>query len=117
MKNTVLTTSISLQNSDTFLSDTVLHSLIKICLAQGSVVCAAGSGAIEKQEPLPIGDVAKRSLEIAAKATGQIGWISFWTQLALSIVSAVILLFSVAFTSQVSICRDGNRRSGVEKGG
>lgn len=64
------------------------------------MVCAAAKGAIEKQEPLPIGDVAKRSLQIAANATGQVGWISFWTQLALSIVSAVILLFSVAFTSQ-----------------
>jgi len=29
------------------------------------------------------------------------GWISFWVQLSLSVVSAVILLFSVAFTSQV----------------
>ena len=29
------------------------------------------------------------------------GWISFWVQLTLSVVSAVILLFSVAFTSQV----------------
>ena len=28
------------------------------------------------------------------------GWISFWVQLTLSVVSAVILLFSVAFTSQ-----------------
>lgn len=27
------------------------------------------------------------------------GWVSFWIQLALSLVSAVILLFSVAFTS------------------
>ena len=72
---------------------------------QGSVGCAAAKGAIEKQEPLPIGDVARRSLQIAANATGKLGWISFWTQLALSIVSAIILLFSVAFTSQVSLCR------------
>lgn len=28
------------------------------------------------------------------------GWIGFWTQLTLSVVSGVILLFSVAFTSQ-----------------
>jgi hypothetical protein len=29
------------------------------------------------------------------------GWLAFWIQLTLSIVSGVILLFSVAFTSQV----------------
>jgi hypothetical protein len=29
------------------------------------------------------------------------GWIGFWVQLTLSVVSGVILLFSVAFTSQV----------------
>ncbi|EIE19576.1 hypothetical protein COCSUDRAFT_19300, partial [Coccomyxa subellipsoidea C-169] len=41
-----------------------------------------------------------KSLSRAAKSCRQIGWFSFWTQLSLSIVSAGILLFSVAFTSQ-----------------
>lgn len=30
------------------------------------------------------------------------GWISFWTQLVLTTIAAVILLFSMAFTAQVS---------------
>lgn len=52
-------------------------------------------------EVIPVSDVARRALEAASNSTGQTGWFSFWLQLALSIVSAVILLFSVAFTSQV----------------
>ena len=54
-------------------------------------------------EVVPVSDVARRALEAAANSTGQTGWFSFWLQLALSIVSAVILLFSVAFTSQVNL--------------
>lgn len=48
-----------------------------------------------------VSEAAKKALGRAAKACRQIGWFSFWTQLSLSIVSAGILLFSVAFTSQV----------------
>ncbi|KAI8464722.1 MAG: hypothetical protein J3K34DRAFT_388344 [Monoraphidium minutum] len=33
------------------------------------------------------------------------GWLAFWTQLTLSVVSGIILLFSVAFTSQVRASR------------
>ncbi|BDA46614.1 Protein TIC 21, chloroplastic [Coccomyxa sp. Obi] len=47
-----------------------------------------------------VSEAAKKSLGRAAKACRQIGWFSFWTQLSLSIVSAGIMLFSVAFTSQ-----------------
>lgn len=36
----------------------------------------------------------------ATKAMSKYGWASFWVQLTLSAVSAIILLFSVAFTSQ-----------------
>eukprot|EP00983_Pelagomonas_calceolata_P115722 1160228-Pelagomonas_calceolata.AAC.3 len=39
----------------------------------------------------------------ATRAVQRYGWISFWVQLSLSVVSAVILLFSVAFTSQVEM--------------
>lgn len=49
-----------------------------------------------------VSEAAKKSLGRAAKACRQIGWFSFWTQLSLSIVSAGIMLFSVAFTSQVA---------------
>ena len=44
---------------------------------------------------------AKKSLDRTANACHRVGWLSFWTQLSLSVVSAGILLFSVAFTSQV----------------
>ena len=62
----------------------------------------------ETVDPLEISpavsEAAKKSLGRAAKSCRQIGWFSFWTQLSLSIVSAGILLFSVAFTSQVHAC-------------
>lgn len=64
---------------------------------------AAAKGSDAQTEVVPVSDVARRALEAAANSTGQTGWFSFWLQLALSIVSAVILLFSVAFTSQVRI--------------
>ncbi len=35
-------------------------------------------------------------------ALRNIGWLSFWGQLVLTVVSAVILLFSVGVTNQVS---------------
>ena len=44
---------------------------------------------------------AKKSLDRTANACHRVGWLSFWSQLSLSVVSAGILLFSVAFTSQV----------------
>lgn len=47
-------------------------------------------------------EYAKNQLSKAARACRRIGWFSFWTQLSLTIVSAGILLFSVAFTSQAS---------------
>lgn len=68
---------------------------------------AAAKGSQEAEAAIPVTDLAKRALNCAANSTRQIGWFSFWTQLALSIVSAVILLFSVAFTSQVE-CLDLN---------
>lgn len=45
-------------------------------------------------------DAARKALQRATRAVQRYGWISFWVQLTLSVVSAVILLFSVAFTSQ-----------------
>lgn len=47
-------------------------------------------------------EVAKENLAKAANACRRYGWISFWTQLVLSTISAIILLFSLAFTSQNS---------------
>jgi len=47
-----------------------------------------------------MGEAARKALERATSAIRRYGWIGFWVQLTLSVVSAVILLFSVAFTSQ-----------------
>jgi hypothetical protein len=51
-----------------------------------------------------LGEAAKSSLSKATQAMSRYGWIGFWVQLTLSVVSGVILLFSVAFTSQVGAC-------------
>lgn len=48
-----------------------------------------------------MGEAARKALARATRATNRYGWIGFWVQLSLSLVSSVILLFSVAFTSQV----------------
>ena len=45
-------------------------------------------------------EAARKALFRAADSCRKVGWGSFWTQLALSIASAGILLFSVAFTAQ-----------------
>jgi len=62
---------------------------------------------------------ARAALMRATSAMRRYGWIAFWTQLTLSVVSGVILLFSVAFTSHVrrpAWCRE-RRRRGVWTGG
>lgn len=56
----------------------------------------------EEQVSLAVSEAARKALNRAADACRRVGWISFWVQLSLSVVSAGILLFSVAFTSQVS---------------
>ena len=66
--------------------------------------------------PNPMGETARRALANATQATKRYGWISFWVQLTLSVVSAVILLFSVAFTSQVRGGRTGPRVPVCTKG-
>lgn len=47
-----------------------------------------------------MGQAARVALGRAANAVKRYGWFGFWAQLTLSVVSGVILLFSVAFTSQ-----------------
>lgn len=53
-------------------------------------------------------DAARKSLGRATRALKRYGWMGFWCQLAVSIVSGIILLFSVAFTSQVRGWRQGH---------
>lgn len=50
-----------------------------------------------------IGEAARKALGKATTALKRYGWVSFWVQLTLSVVSGVVLLFSVAFTAQVGI--------------
>lgn len=46
---------------------------------------------------------ARRNLQAAASASCRFGWISFWSQLSLSVVSAFILIFSVSFSATVGL--------------
>lgn len=48
----------------------------------------------------PISEVARQNLMSAAFACRRGGWLAFWVQLVLSSVAGVIVLFSMAFTSQ-----------------
>ena len=48
----------------------------------------------------PVSEVARQNLNNAANACRRYGWLAFWVQLVLNTVAAVIVLFSMAFTSQ-----------------
>ena len=68
------------------------------------VKCAAASASSNPPVQVTsasISEPARKNLTNAAAACRRFGWLSFWTQLVLSVVSAIILLFSVAFTSMV----------------
>ena len=54
----------------------------------------------DEDDQLQIPDVARQNLENAWSICKQYGWISFWFQLVLTVVAGVIILFSMAFTSQ-----------------
>ena len=47
-----------------------------------------------------LSEVARQNLLRAGLACRRYGWISFWVQLVLTCVAAVITLFSLAFTTQ-----------------
>lgn len=55
-------------------------------------------------EPKPdiLSEVARLNLKNAANACRRCGWLSFWVQLILTTVAAVIILFSLAFTAQAA---------------
>ena len=54
----------------------------------------------EDGEVSPIPDVARQNLESAWSLCKQYGWVSFWFQLVLTVIAGVVILFSMAFTSQ-----------------
>lgn len=45
-------------------------------------------------------EAAKANLRTAQSSLQRVGFINFWLQLVLSVVSGIVLLFSVAFTPQ-----------------
>ncbi|PSC68634.1 TIC chloroplastic-like [Micractinium conductrix] len=61
---------------------------------------AAAAAAQPPPQPADVSEVARQNLKKAAVACRRYGWISFWVQLVLNTVAAVVLLFSLAFTSQ-----------------
>eukprot|EP00873_Tetraselmis_striata_P027387 jgi/Tetstr1/447651/TSEL_035009.t2 len=64
--------------------------------SRAPVVCQADSKGGD------LGETAKANLRRAAANCKRLGWMSFWTQLILSTISIVILLFSVAFSQTVA---------------
>jgi hypothetical protein len=64
---------------------------------------SGGSGG-SAEAKLDVSEVARQNLKKAASACRRYGWLSFWVQLVLNTVAAVVLLFSLAFTSQARLC-------------
>ncbi|KAL6764511.1 hypothetical protein V8C86DRAFT_2471373 [Haematococcus lacustris] len=64
------------------------------------VASPATSSMDDQQVVERLGEAARNALIRATSAVKRYGWLSFWVQMTLSVVSGVILLFSVAFTSQ-----------------
>ena len=75
-----------------------------------SLRCSASAQPVAASaEPLDtVSEVARQNLKKAANACRRYGWISFWVQLVLNSVAAVVLLFSLAFTSQVCVRGSSN---------
>lgn len=75
-----------------------------LCVLLPTQICkGANDYAMPSAPELPVerlGEAARKALTRATAAVRRYGWLSFWAQLSLSVVSGVILLFSVAFTSQ-----------------
>lgn len=62
---------------------------------------AAGTAASSDEYGYALSEQQRRSMLLSSVSLSRWGWVSFWAQLALSITSAVILLFSMGFTSAV----------------
>jgi hypothetical protein len=67
---------------------------------------AAAAAAAAARGVVPLDDSARARLALGT-ALRNIGWISFWAQLALTSVAAVILLFSVGVTSGGTLAVSG----------
>lgn len=85
----------------------------------GGGVPRAG-GQLAGEEILPdVSEVARQNLKRAANACRRYGWLSFWVQLVMTTIATVILLFSMAFTSQAGGASAGapGPSRGVHAGG
>ena len=75
--------------------------------------CEASAGAMSStsSEEKPVEDspvprfsvAATKQLTKATRALRSYGWFGFWCQLALGVTSGIVLLFSIAFTAQVTL--------------
>lgn len=81
------------------------------CYPSGSPVAATAAAGSDKSKDAEAaaapadsdaGEPAKRNLLTAADSTRRFGWLSFWSQLTLSVVSCILFAFSVAFAPTVT---------------
>ncbi|MEO2192942.1 MAG: DUF3611 family protein [bacterium] len=63
---------------------------------------AAGQQQQQQQQQGSLPEVARQNLESAYFLCRRFGWFSFWYQLSLTTVAAIVTLFSMAFSSQQS---------------
>lgn len=73
------------------------HQSIK---CQAAVVPTTPAGG-KKEPDARFSEKASKQLSRAIFALRRYGWLGFWAQLSLSLTSAVVLIFSVAFTAEV----------------
>lgn len=88
-----------------------VYPALWLTIALFQILCQAGSPRSDPPVQVTsasISEPARKNLANAAAACRRFGWLSFWTQLVLSVVSAIILLFSVAFTSLVGSLLHGS---------
>ncbi len=77
----------------------------RVALNTGSFDDASSSAAGQQQQQQQQGslpEVARQNLESAYFLCRRFGWFSFWYQLSLTTVAAIVTLFSMAFSSQQS---------------
>ncbi|KAJ9531724.1 hypothetical protein QJQ45_021872 [Haematococcus lacustris] len=82
------------------LLDSLQAGTVRTQASYNDVASPATSSMDDQQVVERLGEAARNALIRATSAVKRYGWLSFWVQMTLSVVSGVILLFSVAFTSQ-----------------
>lgn len=96
-----------LQDGSTTVPSVAVHLTVEPFESRHWEFVQVAAGAAYPPVPPPPGteyaltDDQRRSLQYSAFSLRRWGWASFWVQLALSLTSTGILLFSVAFTANV----------------